>query len=179
LDLDDVLGKRLGMVGEDASRAEAAAANSWAKLKAAGRVTKRPHVTVVHRNSLPGEAEVWKQCGALHALGEPPMFKAKLGNLVWNGRVMAVTVEALEVVAGGEGGGRGVKLGRELLDTLEEVVKERLHITVGTMSQSVPAVEGKDLIEAFKKQEFTPGEGEGFLGLDGFLVQGRIKGLMA
>jgi len=171
VDLDDVVGQQLKQLSSDANQTAVPAIQSWGKLKDAGRVSKRPHVTIVHKNSLPHEAALWNSCAVLHRSDKPPLFKAKLGYLLWNERVMALTVEGLEVAV--EEGGAG----NEFLDGLTREVKERLHITVGTQNQSVLAVEAKRLVEAFRKGDL--GSGTGVLSLNEAVVYGRIKGLMS
>ncbi|KAF8225851.1 RNA ligase [Tricholoma matsutake] len=174
VDLVHLLGQKLESLSSDASQTAVPAVQSWGKLKDAGRVSKRPHVTIVHKSSLPGELPLWNSCATLHGSEKPPLFKARLGHLVWNERVMAVTVEGLEVVEG-----EGARLGKEFLDTLEEEVRERLHITVGTQSQGVPAVEAMDLVQTFRKSDLAPGDEWGVLPLDGHVIHGRIKGLIS
>jgi tRNA ligase len=180
VELVEVLQQRLGLLGSDTSQVAVPAIQSLGKLIDAGRVSKRPHVTIVHQNSLPGEVALWDRCMKLHDLNKPPLFKGKLGHLVWDERVMAVTVEGLEVVDDeSEDGGKdrkGNRLGREFLDSLSEEVRDRLHITVGTQSQGIPAVEAKTLVERFRMGKLN---GCGVLELDGTVVHGRIKGLMS
>jgi len=88
LGLVDILSPRLSPQDCDTS--------FWEDLLTKGRVTKRPHVTVVHRNSLPSASDLWEQCMRLHRMQSPPLFKFHLGHIVWNERVMAVTVEDIE-----------------------------------------------------------------------------------
>ena len=178
VDLVDMLGQKLGTLSSDESQTAVPAIQSWGKLKDAGRVAKRPHVTIVHKNSLPGEVALWDRCATLHRLDEPPLFKARLAHLVWNERVMALTVEGLEVVDGERGVGDGEKEGKVFLNTLEREVRDRLHITVGTESQSVPPIEAKTLVETFRKGELATENG-GALALDGLVIHGRIKGLVS
>ncbi|RDB18587.1 tRNA ligase 1 [Hypsizygus marmoreus] len=176
IDLEDVLGKKLETPPKDADKAMVRAAEFWEVLTNGKRVAKRPHVTVVHRNSLPGEQSLWDLCAALQGLPQPPLFKARLGNVVWNDRVMAVTVDDLEVVEGESG--EGTRLGNDFLQGLKDELKERLHITVGTKNPNVPAVEGKGLIEAWRKGITAPGVGTAqSMKLDNVVVHGRIKGL--
>lgn len=182
LDLVDVLGQKLGSLNSDASQAAVPAIQSWGKLKDAGRVTKRPHVTVVHRNSRTDELALWNRCETLHRSDKPPLFKAKLGHLVWNERIMALTLEGLQVVdegVDGEEEGKGGLLGMEFLDSLPEEVRNRLHITVGTQSQDVRPVEARALVESLRKRDLVPGSNEGVLDMDGLVIHGRIKGLIA
>jgi len=179
VNLVKVLGQKLELLNPDVSQAAVPAVQLWGKLKDTGRVSKRPHVTIVHKNSLPREEELWNRCAALHVSDKPLLFKAKLGHLLWNERVMTATVEGLEAVGeeGGDGGQKAM-LGKAFLDTLQGEVRDRLHITVGTQSQSVPAVEAKVLVEVFRRGDFVPGDGRGVLNLDGLVIHGRIKGLM-
>ena len=187
MDLENVLDEKLAALGGDAG---AQAALTWQKLKAAGRVTKRPHITIVHQKSMPKGAGLWNMCAALHALEGPPLlFRATLGTLVWNERVMALTVDRVEVVHKedevGEWRGKVPRLARDLLEKIdEEGIGNSLHVTVGTLRESVPAIEGKDLVEAFRKVDgIFGGASGGFalggcLNLDELVVDGRIRGLM-
>ncbi|KAJ7481011.1 RNA ligase-domain-containing protein [Mycena galericulata] len=155
----------------------------WDTLQAGGRVAKRSHVTLVHKNALQaGEDAVeeatafWARCMGLHAAGAPPLFRFRLGSVVWNERVMAVTVEGLEL--GEEGGDGAGRAGAEFVEKLPEEAKGRLHITVGTRDANVPPVEAKGLVEAWRRA----GEG-GLAGVQsvplGGVVVGRVKGLQA
>ncbi|KAG1723779.1 uncharacterized protein EDB91DRAFT_1351111 [Suillus paluster] len=56
----------------------------WNALVAEHRTTVRPHITVVHKNSLPGATELWERCSQLHRMAFPPSFTFTLGHLVWN-----------------------------------------------------------------------------------------------
>ncbi|KAJ7434866.1 RNA ligase-domain-containing protein [Mycena latifolia] len=159
-----------------------AAVPFWGALKAAGRVAARPHVTLVHKNALGGEAadaeaaaarELWARCEALDEGTRPPLFRFALGHVVWNERVMTVTVDALEVAEEGGAGGAGA----EFVGTLPEEARGRLHITVGTRDANVPPVEGKTLVQAWR-QTGDIGEVQS-IALGGVLATGRVKGLQA
>jgi len=91
--LEDVIGAHMEVEDELAT-------GFWASLKANGRVTKRPHVTIVHKSSLPEAAELWERCMGLHRMPLPPLFRFALGSVLWNDRVMAVKEERLELDAG-------------------------------------------------------------------------------
>ncbi|GLB39397.1 putative tRNA ligase [Lyophyllum shimeji] len=177
VDLEEVLGTRLGAV-MNAPGDEGEAAKFWGEVRAAGRVTKRPHVTIVHRNSLPDEQGLWEMCAGLQTLERQPLFSGRLGHLVWNQRVMAVTVDDLDVVdeEGSEDVKEGVKKGKEFLAALPEDVKRRLHITVATKETSILAVEAKGLVEAWRRGEDASKEVKS-IKLDGAVIKGRIKGL--
>jgi tRNA ligase len=187
IDLEDMLEEKLSLLGSDsdadANEANVQAVLAWEKLKAAGRVSKCPHITIVHQSSMPKGAGLWNLCAALHALEEPPLFKMMLGTLVWNERVLAMTVERLEVVPeedeDGEWRGKVPRLARELLEMVEEEVGTWLHVTVGTMQQNIPAVEARDLVEAFRRVGAPESGGsEGHVSLDGIVVHGRVRGLL-
>ena len=169
LDLEEMLEEQLKGSDEHAEAKEV-----FESLKKGGRVTMRPHVTVVHSKSLPGEKTLWDDCAKLNGLEEPPLFKGRLGNLVWNDRVMALTVDDLDV--DGERGGE--EAGKAFLRGLHDDLKGRLHITVGTINSDVPPVEAKDLVEAFRK-ESNGGKSIHSVQLEGVVLRGRIKGLYA
>jgi tRNA ligase len=81
---------------------------AWDLLKLGNRVTERPHITIVHKNDIDANRALWDRCAALHAIPvNPPMFKATLGKVMWNGRVMAVTVDGLALEDAGEIAGQG------------------------------------------------------------------------
>ena len=141
----------------------------WAEMKQTGRVTKRPHVTIVHRNCSEAENEVWERCLALHRLEVPPRFKFKLGRIMWNERVMAATVEDLEVDAA-EGDGRD--LAAKLVSRLPKDIKERLHITVGTRNAQIPAVEAMVMVEARGAKQEEP-----CVKFEGVQLTGSFRGL--
>lgn len=140
-------------------------------LKGHKRVTDRPHVTIVHEKGLPGDSELWERCKHLFAMSTPPVFSFKLGNLVWDDRVMAITVSDLAVST--DHNDPDAK-GAEFMANLLEEFKEKMHVTVGTRSKDVPPVEARDLVARWKKGE----RGIGSCKLDELWVKGRIKGLM-
>ena len=100
----------------------------------------------------------------------PPLFKFNLGHIVWNKRVMAVTVEDIELA-----GTAGTDSGKEFISNLPHDVKDRLHITVGTKESNVPAVEAKGLIEDWRKG--IKQEDVRTVDLKDVVAMGRIKGL--
>ncbi|KAG6856323.1 hypothetical protein H0H87_005524 [Tephrocybe sp. NHM501043] len=173
LDLEEVLGTQLGSL-VNATGIEGEAASTYGVLKGAGRIIKRPHVTIVHRNSLPGEQNLWDACFALHALDQPPLFKLQLGHLVWNPRVMALTIDDF-VAIDDEGSDDAAAKGKEFLAGLPSELTQRLHITVATKSSSVPAVEAKALVEAFRKGESS--DDIKSITLSNVYTTGRIKSI--
>jgi len=162
----------------------------WTKLKADQRVTKRPHVTIVHHNSITTERELWDRCAVLHDMTTtPPLFQGRLGHVVWNGRVMAVTVEDFDLsdVPSSSSSSSGDDVGQEgheFVSKLPYDVRERLHITVGTKEGKISAVEAKAMVEKWrqhqhKKVDDDTGGGIKSIPLDNLIVYGRIKGLMS
>jgi tRNA ligase len=155
----------------------------WESLKtppaeeaAHGRVTRSPHVTIVHSNQQkqqdrdPESVMLWERCATLHALASPPMFRARLGHVVADERIMAATVEDLCVEDPEEDAGQE---GAAFVSQLDHELRERLHITIGTKDGSVSAVEAGALVQSFKKGE----KGVESVPLEGVYVKGRIKGL--
>ncbi|KAJ7190776.1 RNA ligase-domain-containing protein [Mycena pura] len=152
----------------------------WQALQQAERVTQRPHVTLVHKNALTQEddeaaaaeaREFWARCKELHEMtGGHPLFRLKLGHVVWNERVMAVTVDDVQLANEGAVG----QAGAEFVAMLPEEARKRLHITVGTRDADVPPVEAKNMVEEWRKT----GGGAQSVPLGG-VATGRVKGLIA
>ncbi|KAH9848984.1 RNA ligase-domain-containing protein [Lenzites betulinus] len=143
-------------------------------LVAEGRITKNPHVTVVHSKSLPADQVLWDDCMALHARERPPLLCFRLGALVWNGRIMAAAVDDLAVDADDPGDADGAAVA--LVAGLPAEVRERLHVTVGTKSKDVPPVEAMELVAGWRRGEQTAGVW--VLPLKDVWVKGRLKGLI-
>ena len=149
----------------------------WMQLKTNHRVTKRPHVTIVHKNTIDTERDLWNRCAALHEMSTaiPPLFKGTLSNLLWDGRVMAITVEDFDVVE--VEGSSGSNEGRGFVSNLPDDIRSRLHITVGTKSGDVKPVEAKTMVQKWRRGK-EQDKIKSFK-LVGLVVYGRIKGLMA
>jgi tRNA ligase len=152
----------------------------WKDLKTDKRVTKRPHITIIHRNSVDTERNLWNRCTALHEMTTAvPLFKGTLRNVLWDGRVMAITVEDFDVAETAEGSSSGSndnEKGREFVSNLPDDIRSRLHITVGTRYESIKAVEAKSMVEQWRRGEEK--DMIKFIKLDvDHIVYGRIKGL--
>jgi len=142
----------------------------WDALKKNKRIARQPHVTIVHGKQLPDKLSLWECCSALYALPTPPLFRARLGHVVGDERVMAVTIEELRVDDPEEDEGQE---GSTFLSMLDPELRGQLHITVGTKDASVPPFEAAALVESFKKGE----KGLNDIRLEDVYVRGRIKGL--
>ncbi|KAJ7769961.1 RNA ligase-domain-containing protein [Mycena metata] len=157
----------------------------WETLQEGKRVTLRPHVTLVHMNAVTaadgtvhkGNEEFWARCQALHScLGRPPQFRFRLGHVVWDERVMAVTVEGVELAEEGSEG----QAGAEFVSQVPEEVRRSLHITVGTRDGQVPPVEAKEMVRRWRAAGEPVGKSGGVqsVKLEGVVATGRLKGLM-
>lgn len=163
VNLKDVIGPSLSAAGD---------IHFWESLVSRDRVTSRPHVTITHRNSLPAENELWERCMNLHRMASPPIFKFKLGHVVWNERVMALTVEQMEPETSRDDSGQEAQ---QFTSLLPADIKNRLHVTVGTKDGSIPAVEAKDLVEEWRKGVNM--DGVRSIELKDVSATGRVKGL--
>lgn len=170
VDLIDVVGKKM----EDASDVPENGKAFWNALVAGHRVTLRPHITVVHSKSLPDAIELWERCSQLHRMALPPSFTFTLDHLVWNKRVMAITVDDFELDSSPDNNSSAGQEGSEFVSKLSEEVRNSLHITVGTSDPEVLPFEAKALVEAWR---FGKRSGIGLLELDGLTARGRMKGL--
>ena len=167
--------------------------NFWKRLKTNHRVTKRPHVTIIHKSSIDTERDLWDRCTALYQMSTGvPLFKGTLRDVVWDGRVMAITVEHFDVVVdeGAAGAGAGAEgssssgseskndeQGREFVSNLPDNVRSRLHITVGTSNDGIKPVEAKSMIERWRGGEGGDTNIKSIKLDDDKVVYGRIKGL--
>ena len=164
VDLVEFLEQRLSQVDVDEG-----IKNAWETLKADGRVTHRPHITIVHKNNVEAERDLWDRCTALHAMSStPPTFKVTFGRILWNGRVMALSLDEFSV-DDGEGGA-------EFVSMLPNEVRQRLHITVGTKSSDIAPVEAREMVQSWN---IGLKGGIDVQELDDTILRGRIKGLVA
>lgn len=146
--------------------------NFWDKLTLHDRVIRRPHVTIVHSKSLPDEQEIWDRCMNLHLAQTPPVYKFKLGNVVWNDRIMAVTVD--ELTAEDDGPNRE---GADFVENLPEELARRLHVTIGTRHKDVAPFEARGLVESWRKGKTD--ESVGSIALSDVYAKGRVSGLFS
>ncbi|KAF8837968.1 hypothetical protein BDN67DRAFT_972227 [Paxillus ammoniavirescens] len=172
LDIEETIGTWIEEVEDDALGGKM----FWRKLVLDQRLAARPHITLVHSINLPEVGELWELCIALNRMARPTLFSFNLGRLVWNDRVMAITVEDFNLVGDPGGDADLGQEGHELISNLPEEVRNTLHITVGTLNADVPPFEARALVEKWQKGERT---GIGSLELEGLSAKGRIKGLMA
>ena len=170
IDLLDVISTRL----DEAEDVPVNGKAFWRALVGNGRVTNRPHVTFVHQKNLPGQKELWGRCRAIHLMFDPPFFSFHLGHLLWNDKVMALTVEDFSLAASDDSTDAYAGQGHMFVSQLHEDIRNVLHITVGTANCNIQPVEAKALVEAWRKGERA---GIGSLEIEGFPAKGRIKGL--
>ena len=175
VNLEDLLDRALANANENQPIKD-----FWKELKTNNRVTKRPHVTIIHRKSIDAERDLWNRCTALHEMSTSvPQFKGVLRNVLWDGRVMAITVEDFDVVEAAEGSSSSSgesNEGREFVSKLPDDVRSRLHITVGTRYASIKPVEAKSMVEQWRRGEEHDIIKCFKLDVDQ-VVYGRIKGL--
>lgn len=93
------------------------------------------------------------------------------------------TSNASETKSRGKKQGKGKNEGdsgedviNKFLSELPNQIKNRLHITVGTRDNSVPAVEAKELVRKWRLGE--AGEDVKTIPLQGIILRGQIRGLM-
>jgi len=155
----------------------------WTQLKTDERTNKRPHVTIVHIKSIDKDSErdLWDRCTGLRELSTPPLFKCTLRNLVWDGRVMVITVDDFDVVASeaaeaassSAGGSKGNELAREIVSILSDETRSS-YITVGTLSD-IKDMEAAAMVEKWRRGEEL--DKIKSIKLVDQVVYGRIKGL--
>lgn len=137
-------------------------------LEKNGRITKQPHVTIVHSNALDTEwaPPLWDRCSELHLSSNPPTFRFILGSVIWDDRVMTVTVDEVAPTSDDD------EVGRSFVDQLPQEVRKKLHITVGTASGDVPPIEARALVA-----DWRDGKPTKLLQLTNIPTEGRVIGL--
>ena len=169
IDLVDALDAQIAGGGARAVR------EFWDALRARDDgVARRPHVTIVHSKQLPERLDLWERCGALYALPVPPLFRARLGHVVANARIMAVTVEDLRVddpEAADE-----AQAGAAFVSQLGDALRESLHVTVGmAKDMDVLPVEAGALVASFRRGAADVHS----VPLENVYIKGRIQGLFS
>ena len=139
-------------------------------LKKNGRITKQPHITIVHSKALDSEwaQPVWDRCSELSLSSTPSTFQFTLGSVVWNDLVMAITVDEVVPVSGDD------EAGKSFVDQLPQEVLRKLHITVGTANNDIPPVEARTLVEDWRNGKHTR-----LVQLSNIPTEGRIRGLFS
>jgi tRNA ligase len=152
-------------------------------LQTNDRLSPRPHITIIHskeKNEV--TQDLWDRCNDLHSLPVGPLLEFDLGEVLWDGRVMAITVDGLHLSQSLEEKMADISLdssaeskATEFMRSLPDELKSRLHITVGTKDRDVPPVEAKTLVQRWRE-----GDRKGIYSvkLDAVKAQGRLKGLM-
>jgi tRNA ligase len=137
-------------------------------LKKQGRVTKQPHVTIAHSKALDSEwaQPLWDRCSELYRSPTPSTFRFNLGSVVWNDRVMAVTVDEVVLTSGDD------EAGKSFVDQLPQEVRTKLHITVGTANGDIRPFEAHALVNDWRGGKRTQS-----LRLTNIPTEGRIRGL--
>jgi tRNA ligase len=125
----------------------------------------------------------------LHCMPSPPLFRFKLGYVVWNVRVMAVTVDDVELATTTITTDTTTTTapmwlgttpaGQELVSLLKDDVKRQLHITVGTKDTGVRPAEAKSLVEKWRNGGKKGGNGVRSVELGGAVAAARLEGLFS
>jgi len=140
----------------------------FTNLKKNSRITKQPHVTIVHSRSLDQEwgQPLWDRCSELYTSPTPSTFRLNMGSVVWNSRVMAVTVDEVAPTSDHD------EAGKSFADQLPQEIRNKLHITVGTANRDIVPFEARALVE-----EWRNGKHIKSLQLTNMTTEGRVRGL--
>lgn len=148
----------------------------WQTLVNDNRIFTRPHITIVHKAGLPADADLWERCATIDQLPTSPLFSFTLGHVVWNDRVMAFTVDDLELAEEPDNDADPGQEKHTFVSMLPADVRDTLHITVGTLHADVSPYEARALVDVWRQGKRS---GIGALALEGVSVKGRIRGLMS
>jgi len=153
------------------------------------RIIAKPHVTLIHEKEVSDEREAagfppttaeeddapsfeggpksqtWSRCVAIAVNPSRPLFAFKMHHLIWNERIMALSIEDVEPDHVRDG-------------TLElpQDDKDGMHVTVGTRDMEVAPFEARKMVREFREGKKV----EGVWSIDLKDVEsgkGRVKGL--
>jgi tRNA ligase len=152
------------------TRSDNEAQSMFENMQKDSRVTTKPHITLVHENSVAsekeaaGEAEaeatgpvqgLWGTCRGLAESTLSPIYEFDMPYLVWDGRVMALMVDNLHprTITPGptdkKDGEAGTAKAPELI--ISDELSVFLHVTVGTKSEATNAFEARALVKAARQ----------------------------
>lgn len=170
IDVEEVVSGAIETAAEDDTEVPDTILDLWSVLLERKRVTRKPHITVVHQVSLPGQQPLWDRCTSLQRLASAPPFHFRLSHLVTDGKVMALTIEEMAAL---EEAGEGEAAGKKFLRELPDDVLGRLHITIGTRADGIAAKTAGEAVEKWKAG--TSGDEVVATPLKALTGQGRIK----
>ena len=141
-------------------------------LKKDGRITEHPHITIVHSKALDSGPEwaqpLWDHCSELCLSPTPSTFRFNLGPVVWNDRVMAITVDEVAPASDDD------ETGESFVDQLPQEVRKILHITVGTGRKDILPFEAHALMGDWRNGKCIKSAQ-----LTNIPVEGHIRGLLS
>ena len=146
----------------------------WSQLKSKHRISRRPHIKIVHGWDRDTQGDLWNRCIALQEMstGIPPLFKGRLSHVLWDGRVMVITVEDFDVASTLSESNEG----REFVSNLSDEVRSRLYILVGKKNTNVRLLEAMTMVQKWRSGKKLHKIKS--IKLDDITVYGRIKSLM-
>ncbi|KAL8650114.1 MAG: hypothetical protein Q9226_005284 [Calogaya cf. arnoldii] len=139
----------------------------YRQLQGNRRVQAAFHVTLMHRNTVSQDPDLWSYLSSLHAsaqsseqpsdnLGE---CRVRLERIVWDGRLMCVVAR--------------------LLDEGWKSINVVAHVTIGTAAQNIKPKESNDLLEKWLEVGSGGDTGIGELLIEGSVVlKGDVKAMM-
>jgi len=98
--VEDVLGSVATNAESNAySNSSVGIRSFWTSLKSSSRITRRPHITITHKQNLPDQQLLWDSCMAVEAIkASPALFEFRLGTLLCDGKVMSIVVDDLRLL---------------------------------------------------------------------------------
>lgn len=139
----------------------------YRQLQGNRRVQPTFHVTLMHRNTISQDPDLWSYLSSLHASaqssGQPSDLigecRVRLERIVWDGRVMCVVAR--------------------LVDEGWKSVNVVAHVTIGTAAQNIKPKESNDLLEKWLEVGSGGDTGIGELLVEGSVVlKGEVKAVM-
>lgn len=135
----------------------------YRQLQGNRRVQPSFHVTLMHRNSVNQDPDLWSYLASINESAKSSddlgQCRVRLERVVWDGRVMCIVAR--------------------LLDERWKSVNVVAHVTVGTAAQDIKPKESNDLLEKWLEVGSGGETGIGELLLEGNVtLQGQVKAVM-
>ena len=148
----------------------------WEIMKTHKRVTSRPRIKIVHKNAIDTEGDLWNRCSALDKMSKAtrPLFKGRMTNVIWNGRVMLIAVEEFDVAPKSSESNEG----REFVSSLSDDARSGMCIVVGTRRRSIKSMEVGALLKKWSIGQDPDIVKSHKLVNPDLIVYGSVQGLM-
>lgn len=167
MDLEKLVGDKMS-----GGKAPESGSQLWSHLVAEKRLTKHPHVTLMHMKEKHDSEKLWECCWSLQkSAGEiEPSFSVTFDHIVWNSDMMALSVSEIEMHGEFE---KHRNIGQSVIEHISDIVARRLHLTIGTRDDSINPFQAAAMVAEWRSGSKSDVQS---LPLDNCVVEGKFAG---